>query len=111
MFSVADVLLVPLVPSTLSVRTFEQLSTFLADGPEPPPAVVAFLSMVDRRRRLHRELALSLPEALPAVAEAAIPVASAVELMGRSGAARWSAATRAARRRAPTPRCGTRSPR
>jgi chromosome partitioning protein len=82
MFSVADVLLVPLVPSTLSVRTFEQLSTFLADGPEPPPAVVAFLSMVDRRRRLHRELALSLPEALPAVAEAAIPVASAVELMG-----------------------------
>jgi cellulose biosynthesis protein BcsQ len=46
--------------------------------------VVAFLSMVDRRRKLHRELAESLPEALPGVARAGIPVASAVELMGVS---------------------------
>jgi cellulose biosynthesis protein BcsQ len=81
-FSAADLLLVPLVPSTLSVRTFEQLQTFLADGPQPGPGVVAFLSMIDRRRRLHRELAESLPGALPLVAHAGIPVASAVELMG-----------------------------
>ena len=44
--------------------------------------MLAFLSMVDRRRRLHRELAASLPETLPEVARASIPVASAVELMG-----------------------------
>jgi chromosome partitioning protein len=81
-FTASDALLVPLVPSTLSVRTFEQLQAFLADGPQPAPQTVAFLSMVDRRRRLHRELAESLPEALPGVARAAIPVASAVELMG-----------------------------
>jgi len=81
-FTAADALLVPLVPSTLSVRTFEQLQAFLADGPQPAPETIAFLSMVDRRRRLHRELAASLPEALPGVARAAIPVASAVELMG-----------------------------
>ena len=81
-FTAADALLVPLVPSTLSVRTFEQLQTFLAEGPQPAPAVVAFLSMVDRRRRLHRELAASLPEELPGVARASIPVASAVEQMG-----------------------------
>jgi len=83
-FTAADALLVPLVPSTLSVRTFEQLREFLAGGPQPAPAVVAFLSMVDRRRRLHRELAESLPEVLPGVARAVIPVASAVELMGIS---------------------------
>jgi cellulose biosynthesis protein BcsQ len=81
-FTAADALLVPLVPSTLSVRTFEQLQAFLAGGPQPAPDVVAFLSMVDRRRKLHRELAESLPEALPGVAHAGIPVASAVELMG-----------------------------
>jgi cellulose biosynthesis protein BcsQ len=80
-FAAADVLLVPLVPSTLSVRTFEQLRAFLADGVPEPPAVVAFLSMVDRRRRLHRELASELPATLPEVAAAAIPVASAIELM------------------------------
>lgn len=81
-FDASDVLLVPLVPSTLSVRTFEQLLAFLAAGRERAPAVVAFLSMVERRRRMHRELAASLPGALPAVAAASIPVASAVELMG-----------------------------
>jgi chromosome partitioning protein len=81
-FTAADALLVPLVPSTLSVRTFEQLQAFLVGGPQPAPDVVAFLSMVDRRRKLHRELAESLPEAFPGVAHAGIPVASAVELMG-----------------------------
>lgn len=80
-FTAADALLVPLIPSPLSLRTFEQLHTFLADGARAAPDVVAFLSMVDRRRRLHRELAASLREALPGVAEAGIPVASAVELM------------------------------
>jgi cellulose biosynthesis protein BcsQ len=80
-FGAADLLLVPLVPSPLSVRTFEQLRAFLdADG-RPAPAVLAFLSMVDRRKRLHRELAGSLPGTLPAVTTAGIPLASAVELM------------------------------
>ena len=81
-FTAADRLLVPLVPSTLSVRTFEQLQAFLADGPQPAPGVVAFLSMVDRRRRLHREQAESLPETLPGVARAAVPGAPAGAVLG-----------------------------
>jgi chromosome partitioning protein len=81
-FSAADLLLVPLVPATLSVRTLEQLRAFLA-GVEPPvPEVLAFFSMVDRRKRLHRDLVESLPAELPGVAEVAIPNASVVELMG-----------------------------
>jgi chromosome partitioning protein len=81
-FSAADLLLVPLVPATLSVRTLEQLRRFLA-GVEPPvPDVLAFFSMVDRRKRLHRELVESLPAELPGVADVAIPNASVVELMG-----------------------------
>jgi chromosome partitioning protein len=77
-FAAADLLLVPLVPSTLSVRTFEQLRTFLAAGPQPAPDVLAFFSMVDRRKRLHRELSAALPGA----AESVIPTASVVEQMG-----------------------------
>ena len=77
-FSAADLLLVPLVPSTLSVRTLEQLRRFLAGVEEPVPEVLPFFSMVDRRKKLHRELVASLP----GVADAAIPNASAVELMG-----------------------------
>ena len=81
-FSAADLLLVPIVPSTLSVRTFEQLQEFLAGVGESAPDVLAFLSMVDRRKKLHRELTASLPATLPAVSATAIPSASVVELMG-----------------------------
>ena len=77
-FAAADVLLVPLVPSTLAVRTFEQLRAFLARAPDPVPEVLPFFSMVDRRKKLHKELV----ETLPGVASAAIPNASQVELMG-----------------------------
>jgi chromosome partitioning protein len=81
-FAAADVLLVPLVPSTLSVRTLEQLHDFLDGARGRPPRVLAFLSMVDRRKRLHVSLAGTLPQTYPDMAQAAIPAASAVELMG-----------------------------
>jgi len=85
-FAAADVLLVPLVPSTLSVRTLDQLTAFL-DGRRPAPRVLAFLSMVDRRKRLHRDLAETLPDAFPGMAKVAVPSATAVELMGLDRAA------------------------
>ena len=81
-FSAADLLLVPLVPATLSVRTLDQLRRFLAGVEQPAPDVLAFFSMVDRRKKLHRELVESLPSELPGVAGVAIPNASVVELMG-----------------------------
>ena len=80
-FYAADLLLVPLVPSTLSVRTLEQLHGFLASHPKRAPEVLAFFSMVDRRKRLHRELVSSLP-VVGGVAESVVPSASVVELMG-----------------------------
>jgi chromosome partitioning protein len=81
-FDAADLLLVPLVPSTLSIRTFEQLRAFLDDQPARSPEVLAFFSMVDRRKRLHREIVSSLPGDANGVGEAVVPSASVVELMG-----------------------------
>jgi cellulose biosynthesis protein BcsQ len=85
-FSASDLLLVPLVPATLSVRTFEQLREFLEGQDGATPDVLTFLSMVDRRKRLHRDLAAALPVELPAVAAAAIPTSSIVERMGAARA-------------------------
>ncbi len=51
----ADVLLVPLIPTTLSVRTLNQLTDFVAGFNGDRPAVRAFFSMVDRRKRLHTD--------------------------------------------------------
>lgn len=81
-FDAADALLVPLIPSTLTVRTFEQLGEFVAAEVERPPEIVAFFSMVDRRKRLHREMVATLPDGRDDIARTAIPAATEVELMG-----------------------------
>ena len=52
----ADVLLVPLIPTTLSVRTLDQLTEFVAGFHGRRPEIRAFFSMVDRRKRLHQDI-------------------------------------------------------
>ena len=81
-FDAADALLVPLIPSTLTLRTFEQLSDFVAAEVDRPPRIVAFFSMVDGRKRLHREVVATLPNSRDDLVTSAIPAASEVELMG-----------------------------
>jgi cellulose biosynthesis protein BcsQ len=82
-FDAADALLVPLIPSTLTVRTFTQLGDFVAGEVDRRPRIVAFFSMVDGRKRLHREVVATLPDTSPDdVVQASIPAATEVELMG-----------------------------
>jgi cellulose biosynthesis protein BcsQ len=77
-FQAADALLVPTVPTTLSVRTLDQLSEFLADA-DDGPELLPFISMLDRRKTLHRELCAALAESEPRLLATAIPTSSAVE--------------------------------
>jgi cellulose biosynthesis protein BcsQ len=81
-FEAADALLVPLIPTTLSVRTFERLLDFVGTEVDRRPEVIAFFSMVDRRKQLHRSLVADLPNVYPAIVTTAIPAASDVERMG-----------------------------
>jgi len=77
----ADVLLVPIIPTTLSVRTLDQLSKFVADFDGRRPAVHAFFSMVDRRKRLHLQIIQDLSAERTVVSAAAIPSLSLIERM------------------------------
>jgi cellulose biosynthesis protein BcsQ len=79
----ADVVLVPIIPTVLARRTYDQLRTFLGTLHGPPPAVHAFFSMVDRRKRLHREIMDEVvgSEAGGDVGAAAVPAWSAIERM------------------------------
>jgi chromosome partitioning protein len=77
----ADILLVPLIPTTLSVRTLDQLTEFIAGFDGHRPKVLAFCSMIDRRKRLHREIAERLPAERPDVARTIIPALSLIERM------------------------------
>ena len=54
-FEAADILLVPTIPTPLSVRTLEQLDRHLRkDGPAGLQ-VYPFFSMVDQRKKMHRQ--------------------------------------------------------
>jgi chromosome partitioning protein len=77
----ADVLLVPLIPTTLSVRTLDQLADFISGFNGHRPKILAFCSMIDRRKRLHREIAERLPAERPDVARTVIPALSLIERM------------------------------
>ncbi len=77
----ADTLLVPLIPATLSLRTFDQLTRFVADSQGSKPEVVAFFSMADRRKRLHRDVIAAIPRGRTRVAETVIPALAIIEQM------------------------------
>ena len=77
----ADVLLVPLIPTTLSVRTLDQLTEFVAGFDGRQPQICAFFSMVDRRKRLHQEITEKLLAERPGVAATPIPALSLIERM------------------------------
>lgn len=81
-FEAADVLLVPIVPATLSSRTFAQLLKVVRECGAGAPEVLAFFSMVDARKRLHREVMDAMREEHDAVLRTAIPAAADVERMG-----------------------------
>ena len=79
-FEVADALLVPIIPATLSSRTFDQLEEFVEGGPQ----VFAFFSMVDGRN-FHREIMERLRAERANVLDTAIPASTVVERSMSSG--------------------------
>jgi len=82
-FSAADILLVPTIPTTLSQRTLEQLTSFVEDNDSLRDlAVLPFFTMVDRRKNLHKQLINSLRDAYPNILGGEVPYASDVERMG-----------------------------
>jgi chromosome partitioning protein len=77
----ADLLLVPLIPTTLSVRTLDQLTEFVAGFNGHRPDIMAFFSMLDRRKRLHTQILQDLPAQRPDIATSAISALSLIEQM------------------------------
>jgi len=80
-FRAADALLLPTIPTPLSLRTLEQLLDFLA-GTDLAASVLAFYTMVDRRKQLHRDIVARPVDSRCNVLPTMIPYASEVERMG-----------------------------
>jgi cellulose biosynthesis protein BcsQ len=78
----SDVVMVPVVPAGLPMRSFEQLASyFQADKQLRGVELLAFLSMVDRRKRAHREMSERLPQERSEMMDQWIPASVHVEAM------------------------------
>ena len=75
----ADLIVVPVIPSTLSTRAFGEVSAHLDRIGAKKLRVLPVHSMVDRRRRLHGEAIARHPD------WPVIPAASAIEAMAATG--------------------------
>lgn len=81
-FEAADVLLSPVIPTTLSLRTLQQLKKFIKDNKLNKLKLMAFISMADRRKKMHRDIMGHIAEQHPEVLSTVIPYASDIERMG-----------------------------
>jgi chromosome partitioning protein len=91
----ADVAVVPLVPTPLSLRMLVQLTEFIAREGWGDLVLLPFFSMVDRRRALHRELVGAGRAQFPKILATEVPY--------------WSEIERMSVRRAPLPACAPKS--
>ena len=81
-FEASELLLSPIIPTTLSLRTLEQLKKYLKDNKLKNLQLLPFFSMADRRKKMHREIIESLAIQHPDILQAIIPYASDIERMG-----------------------------
>lgn len=78
----ADAIVVPLVPSPLAMRALDQVTAMVGQLKRSRPEVIGFLSMVDRRKTVHRDVVAELPAARPQVRDVVVPYSTHVERMG-----------------------------
>ncbi len=77
-FEAADALLIPLLPAALSARTLEHIDEVTPDRTRRLP----FFSMVDSRKRMHRDVMASFTEQREEMLRTVVPLAADVERMG-----------------------------
>jgi chromosome partitioning protein len=92
----ADAVVVPLLPTPLSVRMLVQLHEFVAAEGWTDVKLLPFFSMVDRRKSLHHEVIETTRQQFPAILATEVPYASEIERMTQ--------------RRAPLPSFAPKSP-
>jgi cellulose biosynthesis protein BcsQ len=82
---VADLIYVPLVPTWLSLNSWYQFRDLVKDKKLGLKKLRPFFTLVDRRKKLHRELTEKSAELFDRPSKAIIPYSSAVERMGEEG--------------------------
>ncbi|MGH8246718.1 MAG: ParA family protein [Gammaproteobacteria bacterium] len=82
-FCASDVLVIPLIPTYLSIRAYDGLQHYFRKRSEIKTQLMPFFSMVDRRRRLHQDVVAEFTGSHPEALKTFVAYSAIVELMGR----------------------------
>lgn len=81
-FGTADRILVPIIPTPLSIRAYQQMLDFFLNNDLKSSKLLPFFSMVDKRKKLHKELIIEFAKNHPELLQTYVPYASQIEQMG-----------------------------
>ena len=81
-FKASDRIVVPVIPTTLSVRTLEQLFAFFDENGYQRRKLLPFFSMVQKSKKLHRETMTTLRKNYKNLLDDHIPFSTDIERMG-----------------------------
>lgn len=81
-FRNSDLVLVPVVPTILSVRTFDQMLAFFQEEKIDDNKIIPFFSMVEKRKNMHNRIMNEFLEKNSNTINVGIPYLSLIEKMG-----------------------------
>lgn len=81
-FKVSDSIIVPVIPTTLSERTFFQLIDFFNEHKLNKKKLLPFYSMVQKQKKLHKETMTRLCKQYKRFLSSSIPFSTDIEKMG-----------------------------
>ncbi len=81
-FRAADYIVVPVVPTTLSVRAYERLLKFFDDSGLDKGRILPFFSMAELRKRMHKDIMREMSKNHSQFLHTVVPFLSDVERMG-----------------------------
>lgn len=81
-FNAADLLLVPVIPTTLSERTFEQLTAFFKNNNYDKKKIRPFFSMAQSHNKLHKQTIRNMEAKYPNFMKNIINFSAEIERMG-----------------------------
>jgi chromosome partitioning protein len=81
-FKTADRIVIPVIPTTLSVRTLEQLYDFFKENGYQRKKLLPFFSMVQKSKNLHKDTMTMLRKKYKSLLENYIPFSTDIERMG-----------------------------
>ncbi len=81
-FNAADIILLPLIPSTLSINTYQTITKYFHKKDLNLSKVWVFFSLADKRKKLHIETIETMRQQQSNVLFTVVPYSSAIEKMG-----------------------------